>query len=203
MYNTNTHEHLNYSKQSGFTLIELIMTIVIGGLIMTLGVPSFSSFMKNNTLTTQANDFVSTVNIARMEAIKRKSNVVICKSSTGTGCGASTLGWEDGWIAFVDTDGDKTVDAGEDIISVKTALPDGTSLTSTATLTATPGTSNVAFYFDRNGRSSIAAGATGYLLLCDSRPGLSHAKAIHIEPIGRVETISSPSSDDTDSMTCT
>jgi type IV fimbrial biogenesis protein FimT len=67
------------NNQSGFTLIELIMTLVVGGIVMTMAVPSFSTFIKNNQLTTQANDMVSTINLSRTEAIKRRDRITICK----------------------------------------------------------------------------------------------------------------------------
>lgn len=200
MHNTRIQHTMADTYSSGFTLIELIMSVVIGGMIMTMGVPSFSSFIKNNQLTTQVNDFVSTANIARTEAIKRKSRVVVCKSSSGTGCSSSSASWQSGWIAFVDTDNDNTVDAGEDIIAVKKALPEGATLKSNTTLTS-GGSSGVAFFFDAKGRSSVVTGGTGELLVCDSRAALSHSKLVYLTSIGRIETISSPSSSDT-SLTC-
>lgn len=81
---------------AGFTLIELLMTVTIAAIVLTLGVPSFQESIRNNRLTTQANDLISTFNLARSEAIKRRLNIVVCASSDQSSCTASS--WAQGWI---------------------------------------------------------------------------------------------------------
>ena len=69
-------------QHSGFTLVELILTLVVASIVLTLGVPSFQGIMERNDLAVQVNDFISSLNYARSEAIKRKQNVVICRRDT-------------------------------------------------------------------------------------------------------------------------
>jgi len=97
-------------NKRGFTLVELLMTMVIAGILLALAAPSFHSFIQNNRISSQANELLTTLATARSEAIKRKQSVIVCSSSDGSTCTGS---WNEGWIVFADTDNDGTVDAGE------------------------------------------------------------------------------------------
>lgn len=92
-------------KYSGFTLIELMITLFIVGILLTVGVPSLRSFMQSNQLVASTNELISALHVARSEAIKLNSRVSICSSSNGTSCSGSNS-WRNGWIVFVDADGD-------------------------------------------------------------------------------------------------
>ncbi len=81
----------------GFTLIELIITLVIAGILLALAAPNFSGFVKNNRLSSQANGFIADVALARSEAVKRGANITICRSGNGADCLIGTT-WKDGWI---------------------------------------------------------------------------------------------------------
>ena len=116
-------------KHKGFTLIELVMSIAIVAILLTVGIPSFQALITNNRITTQTNDFVSDLAHARAEAVRRNSLVTICQSNTGTSCVASSS-WGDGWIVFTDPDGDGTLVTanGETILRVRGAMPTGMTL---------------------------------------------------------------------------
>jgi len=91
-------------KNSGFTLIELMITVSIVAILLTVGVPSLKTFMQGNQLIASTNELVSAIHVARSEAIKLNSKVSICSSSNGTSCSGSSS-WKEGWIVFVDADG--------------------------------------------------------------------------------------------------
>lgn len=92
-------------KLSGFTLVELMVTVVIVGTLMTVGLPQLKTFMQGSQLVAASNELVSAMNVARSEAIKRNARVTICESSDGMACSA-TGDWGNGWVVFVDADGD-------------------------------------------------------------------------------------------------
>lgn len=96
-------------KNSGFTLVELLITIVIVGVLLAVGIPSLKTFMKGNQLVASTNELVSAFNVARSEAIKRNASVTVCESTNGTTCtSAATGSWESGWIVFVGAVGSST-----------------------------------------------------------------------------------------------
>lgn len=119
---------------TGFTLVELMITLVLVGILATIGVPSFMNLIANNRLTVQTNELVSSLNLARSESIKRNSRVTVCRSANGTACGGT---WNNGWIVFVDGGTAGSVDVGTDEI-----LRVFSSAGSSATLTANPTTVN-------------------------------------------------------------
>ena len=90
----------NSAKSAGFTLVELIITIAIAGILVTIAIPSFNSTISSNRLTNSANDFVGALNLARSEAVKRGIQVTVRNN------GAATH-WERGWNVFVDVNGDE------------------------------------------------------------------------------------------------
>ncbi len=94
-------------KNSGFTLLELMITLAIIGILLIVGLPSLKTFMQGNQLIASTNELVSALHIARSEAIKLNSRVSICESSNGTTCTA-TGDWKNGWIVFVDALGAQT-----------------------------------------------------------------------------------------------
>ena len=102
------------SRIHGFTLLELMITVALVGLLASIGIPSFTSSLRGNRLTTSANEFISAINLARSEAVKRNQSVSIRKINGGD--------WEDGWNVFVDLDSDGTLDAGEETIRTYPAL---------------------------------------------------------------------------------
>lgn len=84
----------------GLTLIELMVAIAVIAVLAVLAVPNLNNFMRNNRLTSQINSFVSALQVARNEAVKRGAHVVLCASDNQTSC--NTTQWELGWIIFVD-----------------------------------------------------------------------------------------------------
>jgi type IV fimbrial biogenesis protein FimT len=92
------------NRTYGFTLIELMVTLAILAIVLTVAIPNFSSFQASSRLSAQANDLVTVLNYARVEALKRGSRVSVCKSSSGTSC-ATGGNWEQGWIVVNVGDG--------------------------------------------------------------------------------------------------
>lgn len=111
----------------GFTLIELMVALAVAAILLAVGVPAFQQMLRNNQAATHANEFMGGLNFARSEATKRGRRVVLCKSGDSASC-ATTGTWDQGWIVFVDSDSDATVDAGETILRVHGVLGGGDTL---------------------------------------------------------------------------
>ncbi len=84
---------------SGFTLIELMITITIFAILMATAAPSLIDVVLGNKLSAYANSLVASTLTARSEAIKRNAVITLCVSTDGATC-ATTGGWEQGWIVM-------------------------------------------------------------------------------------------------------
>jgi len=93
-------------KYSGFTLIELMLTLFIVGVLLAVGVPSLKTFMQSSQLIAATNELVSTIHVARSEALKLNKRITICVSDDGKSC-LSSEKWALGWIVFVDANDDR------------------------------------------------------------------------------------------------
>lgn len=94
---------MSASRRRGFTLIELMVTLAVAAILLTIGIPSFRDLMIKSRLSGQIQEFYGALSYARSEAIKRGNFVTICKSSNGSSCGGN---WSDGWIVFENKDND-------------------------------------------------------------------------------------------------
>jgi type IV fimbrial biogenesis protein FimT len=84
-------------RSSGFSLIELIVTIVVLGVLLALAFPSFTALMNRNRLSGASNELIAGMQSARSEAIRRNRNVTLCNSSDGATCSTTAGAWT-GWI---------------------------------------------------------------------------------------------------------
>jgi type IV fimbrial biogenesis protein FimT len=87
-------------RSRGFTLLELMVTLTVAGVLLSVGVPSFFDVIRNSRAAANANELVTALSIARSEAIRRGARVSICRSANGAACGGT---WQQGWIVFLDT----------------------------------------------------------------------------------------------------
>jgi len=89
----------------GFTLVELMITVAIVGIVAALGIPSFQEMLRQNRASSLANELAASLNLARSEAIKQGARVSVCKSANITDASptcSTTANWQNGWLIFVD-----------------------------------------------------------------------------------------------------
>jgi type IV fimbrial biogenesis protein FimT len=114
----------------GITLIELLVTLTITAILITLAGPSFVRLLRSNSMAGAVNGFMADNRYARSEAVRRGSRVVMCRSAAPENaepaCAAIAdpggRGWATGWIVFQDSnnDGEFSV-AGQDVLLRVTA----------------------------------------------------------------------------------
>lgn len=113
----------------GFTVLELLMSVSITGILLGTAVPAMHALVQKNRMASHVNTFVSHLHYSRSEAVKRASNVVMCRSANRRDC-ARTRGWEEGWIIFTDKNTNREHDKDEAILAVAQGWEDGVSATS-------------------------------------------------------------------------
>lgn len=145
-------------------MIELIVTMAIATILLTMAVPSLFNMLQNNRLITQTNQFITAINFARSEAIKRSAIINITANAGGGGSNEWGLGWQ------------VAVNTPATTLRVFQAL-DGSS-----TLDSTGG--ELAFVYSGNGR---VTGGPYTLTLCDGRTGET-GRLITISATGRAST---------------
>ncbi len=98
-------------RASGFTLVELAITVVVLAVLVGMSIPLFTGLINSNRLTGNANELVAAIQIARSESIRRNARTTICQSADQLTCTSAAV-WR-GWIMFSDIDNDGVVDANE------------------------------------------------------------------------------------------
>ena len=64
-------------KHNGFTLIELMITLAVAAILVTIGIPSFQYILQSNRIATQTNEMITGLNVARSEAVRRNQDVTV------------------------------------------------------------------------------------------------------------------------------
>ncbi len=178
--------------QRGFTLYELLITVLIVGLVLSIGVPNLRGFAQNSRMTGAANDLHAAFQLARSEAARAKTNITICGSATPMAAGADCDGTLDqGFIVFVDSNGDLLRSgATETVLRANPGAADGLTLA----------IANDATYFSYAptglGRGDVGgAPALSQVVFCDERGnvtaagGNSAARLLVATPLGRAAIV--------------
>jgi len=99
----------------GFTLIEMLIVLSLAATIFSIAIPAFDRIMHSQELTSTSNRLVGTFMLARTEAIKRRTAVLI-ESLDGD--------WSQGWKVYADLDGNGSQGSDEAPLLQITDLPD-------------------------------------------------------------------------------
>jgi len=104
-----------YGRQKGFTIIELMTTLAIMAVMMSMAAPSFTKMIRTARLQGASASLMGAFNMTRAEAIRRGKVVSICAvddpAASPPVCGTT---WQTGWVIFLDADGDDAIDTGEE-----------------------------------------------------------------------------------------
>jgi type IV fimbrial biogenesis protein FimT len=179
------------AKQSGFTLIELMFTILVLAVLSVVAAPNVRDFLRNSRLTSAANDLLADLYLARTEAIKRRTVVTVCTAGDPNDdaptCRPPDAEDFSGWIVFIDdADPDNpngAWDEGEEIIRRRDPVPEGVTAASNGGFVSYADTGFL--------RSSGVVPSATRVFFCDIRGNkkisgdLSATRAVTVEPTGR------------------
>lgn len=181
-------------KNSGFTLIELMVTISVAAILAAVAIPSMQDLIARNQITSANNELVAATMYARSEAVLRGQSVRVCNSNTTTASSMSSItcsgddSWASGWIVFVDADGDDartTTGTTEPVLRVFT--------NSSKNIAITPATGNArGVVYDRTGRAngipSSGAHTTSGAIFTTCSSKLAEGRQLSINLSGRAST---------------
>lgn len=111
------------ARQSGFTMLELLVVLAIVGIMAALAAPSFSGFFANSRIGSATNDLIADLMQARSQAATSGHHALVCPSTNGTACSATVADWAKGRIIFIDKDGSNTFNTGDTLIKYVSRLP--------------------------------------------------------------------------------
>ena len=170
--------------QHGFTLYELMITVMIVGVVLAFGIPNLRAFTQNSRMTSTANDLHAAFHLARSESSRAKTNITICASANSMAADANCGGtWDQGYIVFVDENGDLLKSQDESVLRANPAIADGVSFA----------VENDATYFSyaSTGLGRQDVDGISRVVMCDERGnvvaagGSSASRLFIVTPLGR------------------
>lgn len=84
----------------GLTAFELLVTVAVGAILLTTGVPALRYLVLEARMTATVNAMVRDLHLARQAANVRGETVIVCPAATPSGCSDSGA-WVDGWGVVV------------------------------------------------------------------------------------------------------
>lgn len=166
-------------RVSGFTLIELMVTIAIGVTLMLVAAPNLIQFRKNAQLSDAVSNLILATGTAKSTALKTGRNTYIVRK-------VNALGWSSGWFVYVDNNWNSQYDAGtDDVILSHDAISSDITVT-------TPGTtafSDGVLLFNGSGFPKTKDGSLGNGTLIMALPSPNgRSSSIVIDTAGRVRS---------------
>lgn len=195
---------------AGFTLIEMMVTLTLAGILAGLAIPNMRTFLWNNRIAGTANDLLHAIQVARTEGIKRQpisgapaGSAVVCAttdSSVADNALSCSYGNFSQWFTFYDANNNGVHDNGEPVLSRGAAAATNTVKSDNAGIVC----------FGPTGFANLACGVrvpTSNIIICDSRGAtavgaLSTARALFVSRTGRAR-VSNLSADVTTSIAAT
>jgi type IV fimbrial biogenesis protein FimT len=163
----------------GLTLVELMITLVILSVTVTMATPAMRQLLDGSRLRTETSRLLDAINLARSEAVFRNIPVSLCPSAMAASgapdCGGNLAG---GWIVFTNRDRDAAVDTGSDeVLGVFESIPPGYSLTNLAGTRAAD--ELITYLPDGTSRRNLS------LLICPPASSLTRPWTVVLNSVGR------------------
>ena len=171
------------SFQTGFSVLELMMTLSVACILLLTGLPSFQQFTFRQHMKAALASLHNDLMMARSEAVYRNMRVVSCPGSPATGCsGASD--WSAGWIVFADSNADRQRQQDETIVRHGQGVEN-------LDIHSSSGRTDIRFF-----PNGSAPGSNGSITFC-GLGGPEKARKLVISNMGRIRRDSAAGLDET------
>ncbi|MFT6329260.1 MAG: type IV fimbrial biogenesis protein FimT [Bermanella sp.] len=173
MLNNKITTQVSKTSQKGVTLLEMMITLAILAIVLTVVAPSMQNFLIKNRITGEINEVSGIVQYARHLAIDEQINVVVCPSEDFEACGTN---WNNPKIVFIDSNADGNRNSDEELLVATAKASDSTKMTGP----------NTSINFQYTG----AASRSFSIQLCPINDDATVARAILVSLQGRVKVSS-------------
>lgn len=146
---------------SGFTLVEMMISVAILAILLGVAVPGFQSFIQNTKIRTTADNMQAGLNLARAEALRRNARMSFwLVSDVSASCARSASGTS--WVVSFDNPAGTCNSASSDtsvprIVQTRSGSDGGTGIS----ITATDGNNTASSCITFNGFGTVEAACTG------------------------------------------
>lgn len=174
----------------GFTLIELMVTVAVLAVLLAIAAPSFASLLASNRMSTQANEFIGALNLARSEAVRRAKPVAVRSNDADN--------YAKGWKVFSDSDADGDI-PGSATAEDGTVIREASAFSGTPTVKRQTCTGSPCAYADSaaadrvflvfNARGGIAATSDAYFKVCDPSNTSVKGRRIKVNAVGKISLL--------------
>lgn len=170
----------------GFTLIELMVTLTVMAIVLSLAAPSFASLLASNRISTQTNELIGALNLARSEAVRRGQPVTLL---------AGDANYSKGWSVFPDANGNgaaaSATDAADGLAIRETSAFGGKVTLKRQTCTGSPctyadSTEADSAYVVFTARGGISATTPAFFKACDPSNTSVNGRLLQVKVIGNI-----------------
>jgi type IV fimbrial biogenesis protein FimT len=167
------------NKKSGFTLIELVVSLAIVGIIFTIAIPTYGSAMARAKMGEAESAIFTSINNATNFSFIGGTRAVLCPSADGLNC-QNSFDWSKGWMVFEDKNANRERDVEDRILgNTEEISPELRILTS-------EGRTRIAF---QSGGGNF--GSNAHFKLCDERRP-KRSRSLFLSNTGRIRVTESP-----------
>jgi type IV fimbrial biogenesis protein FimT len=161
-------------RQGAWTLVEVLIILAVVSILITAAVPPMQDFITHNRMSTAVNTFISSLYLARSEAVKRAQNVKVCPTTDYVKCTGGS-DWDPGWMVFLDVNDNDSVDLISDVV-----LQQNPALPSRFRIIGSGGRSDAVFH-----STGHAAGSNNTFKFCDTRE-VANTRKVYLSNEGRI-----------------
>lgn len=181
-------------RARGVTLVELVVTLAIFAILVSLAAPSFVRMVAADRMSTQTNELVGALNTAKSESIKRGLPTTL-RSKDDT----NLINFHRGWQVFTDADADGTAattvtEADGTVLRENPALAGATTVIRSTrvganapfTYPAATSSLNGRQFVTFNGRGGLNSSTPAFFRICDSANPTIPGRIVQVNMVGRI-----------------